>query len=30
VEKEDLLEGKIDSLIRTLEKMGIGKKQAQD
>jgi hypothetical protein len=30
VEKEDILEGKIDSLMRTLEKMEIEKKEAQD
>jgi hypothetical protein len=30
VEKEDLLEGKIDSLMRRLEKMEIEKKEAQD
>jgi hypothetical protein len=30
VEKEDILEGKIDSLIRRLEKMEIEKKEAQD
>jgi hypothetical protein len=30
VEKEDILEGKIDSLMRRLEKMGIEKKEAQD
>jgi hypothetical protein len=30
VEKEDLLEGKIDSLMRRLEKMEIKKKEAQD
>jgi hypothetical protein len=29
-EKEDILEGKIDSLIRRLEKMEIEKKEAQD
>jgi hypothetical protein len=30
VEKEDLLEGKIDSIMRRLEKMEIEKKEAQD
>jgi hypothetical protein len=30
VEKEDILEGKIDSLMRRLEKMKIKKKEAQD
>jgi hypothetical protein len=30
VEKENILEGKIDSLMRRLEKMGIEKKEAQD
>jgi hypothetical protein len=30
MEKEDILEGKIDSLIRRLEKMVIEKKEAQD
>jgi hypothetical protein len=30
VEKEDILEGKIDSLMRRLEKMEIAKKEAQD
>jgi hypothetical protein len=30
VEKEDILEGKINSLMRRLEKMGIEKKEAQD
>jgi hypothetical protein len=30
VEKEDILEGKIDSLMRRLEKMEIDKKEAQD
>jgi hypothetical protein len=30
VEKEDILEGKIDSLMRRLEKMDIEKKEAQD
>jgi hypothetical protein len=30
VEKEDLLEGKIDSLMKRLEKMEIKKKEAQD
>jgi hypothetical protein len=30
VEKEDILEGKIDSLMRRLEKMQIEKKEAQD
>jgi hypothetical protein len=30
VEKEDILEGKIDSLMRRLEKMEIEKKVAQD
>jgi hypothetical protein len=30
VEKEDILEGKIDSLMRRLEKMEIEKKEAQD
>jgi hypothetical protein len=30
VEKEDILEGKIDSLMRMLEKMEIEKKEAQD
>jgi hypothetical protein len=30
VEKEDILEGKIDSLMQTLEKMEIEKKEAQD
>jgi hypothetical protein len=30
VEKENILEGKIDSLVRRLEKMGIEKKEAQD
>jgi hypothetical protein len=30
VEKEDLLEGKIDSLMRRLEKMEIEKKESQD
>jgi hypothetical protein len=30
VEKENTLEGKIDSLMRTLEKMEIEKKEAQD
>jgi hypothetical protein len=30
VEKEGLLEGKIDSLMRRLEKMEIEKKQTQD
>jgi hypothetical protein len=30
VEKEDILEGKIDSLLRRLEKMEIEKKEAQD
>jgi hypothetical protein len=30
VEKENILEGKIDSLMRRLEKMEIGKKEAQD
>jgi hypothetical protein len=30
VEKEDLLEGKIDSLMTRLEKMEIEKKEAQD
>ena len=30
MEKEDLLEGKIDSLMRRLEKMEIEKKEAQD
>jgi hypothetical protein len=30
VEKEDILEGKIDSLMRRLEKMEIKKKEAQD
>jgi hypothetical protein len=29
-EKEDLLEGKIDSLMRRLDKMEIKKKEAQD
>jgi hypothetical protein len=30
VEKEDMLGGKIDSLMRRLEKMEIEKKEAQD
>jgi hypothetical protein len=30
VEKEDILEGKIDSLMRRLEMMEIEKKEAQD
>jgi hypothetical protein len=30
VEKEDILEGKIDSLMRRLDKMEIKKKEAQD
>jgi hypothetical protein len=30
VEKEDMLKGKIDSLMRRLEKMEIEKKEAQD
>jgi hypothetical protein len=30
VEKENILEGKIDSLMRTLEKMEIEKKETQD
>jgi hypothetical protein len=30
VEKENILEGKIDSLMRRLEKMGIEKKEGQD
>jgi DNA replication protein DnaC len=30
VEKEDILEGKIDSLMRRLEKMEIENKEAQD
>jgi hypothetical protein len=30
VEKEDILEGKIDSLMRRLENMEIEKKEAQD
>jgi ribosomal protein L32 len=30
VEKEDILEGKIDSLMRRMEKMEIEKKEAQD
>jgi hypothetical protein len=30
VEKEDILEGNIDSLMRRLEKMEIEKKEAQD
>jgi hypothetical protein len=30
VEKENILEGKIDSLMRMLEKMEIEKKEAQD
>jgi ribosomal protein L32 len=30
VEKEDILEGKIDSLMQRLEKMEIAKKEAQD
>jgi hypothetical protein len=30
VEKEDILKGKIDSLVRRLEKMEIEKKEAQD
>jgi predicted aldo/keto reductase-like oxidoreductase len=30
VEKENVLEGKIDSLMRRLEKMEIEKKEAQD
>jgi hypothetical protein len=30
VEKEDILDGKIDSLMRRLEKMEIEKKEAQD
>jgi hypothetical protein len=30
VEKEDILEGKVDSLMRRLEKMEIEKKEAQD
>jgi hypothetical protein len=30
VEKEDILKGKIDSLMRRLEKMDIEKKEAQD
>jgi hypothetical protein len=30
VEKEDIIEGKIDSLMRRLEKMEIEKKEAQD
>jgi high-affinity K+ transport system ATPase subunit B len=30
VEKEDILKGKIDSLMRRLEKMEIEKKEAQD
>jgi excinuclease UvrABC nuclease subunit len=30
VEKEDILEGKIDSLMQRLEKMEIEKKEAQD
>jgi hypothetical protein len=30
VEKEDILEGKIDFLMRWLEKMEIEKKEAQD
>jgi hypothetical protein len=30
VEKEDILEGKIDSLMRRWEKMEIEKKEAQD
>jgi hypothetical protein len=30
VEKEDILEGKIDSLMQRLEKMDIEKKEAQD
>jgi hypothetical protein len=30
VEKEDILEGKIDSLMRRLEKMDMDKKEAQD
>jgi hypothetical protein len=30
VEKENMLEGKIDSLMRRLEKMEIEKKEAQD
>jgi peptide methionine sulfoxide reductase MsrB len=30
VEKEDILEGKINSLMRRLEKMEIEKKEAQD
>jgi ribosomal protein L32 len=30
VEKEDILEGKIDSLMRSLEKMEIEKREAQD
>jgi hypothetical protein len=30
MEKENILEGKIDSLMRRLEKMEIGKKEAQD
>jgi hypothetical protein len=30
VEKEDILEGKIDSLMRRLEKMEIEKKEARD
>jgi hypothetical protein len=30
VEKEDILEGKIDSLMRRLEKMEIEKKEAKD
>jgi ribosomal protein L32 len=30
VEKENILEGKIDSLMRRLEKMEIEKKKAQD
>jgi hypothetical protein len=30
VEKEDILEGKIDSLMQRLEKMEIERKEAQD
>jgi hypothetical protein len=30
VEKDDILKGKIDSLVRRLEKMEIEKKEAQD
>jgi hypothetical protein len=30
VEKENILEGKIDSLMKRLEKMEIEKKEAQD